>query len=49
MTADSLTKALSREKHEKCAARVGVTPLLRQWELFNEIVWRLFIFVFFEG
>ena len=26
MTADSLTKALSREKHEKCAARMGMTP-----------------------
>ena len=25
MTADSLTKALGREKHEKCAARMGMT------------------------
>src|SRR5205814_4744190 len=25
MTADSLTKALSREKHQKCAARMGMT------------------------
>ena len=26
MTADSLTKALGREKHEKCTARMGMTP-----------------------
>ena len=26
MTADSLTKALGREKHQKCAARMGMTP-----------------------
>ena len=25
MTADSLTKALGREKHEKCAVRMGMT------------------------
>ena len=25
MTADSLTKALGREKHEKCTARMGMT------------------------
>jgi hypothetical protein len=26
MTADSLTKAFGREKHEKCTARMGMTP-----------------------
>jgi hypothetical protein len=26
MTADSLTKALGREKHEKCTARMGMAP-----------------------
>ena len=26
MTADSLTKALGREKHEKCTTRMGMTP-----------------------
>jgi len=26
MTADSLTKALGREKHEKCTARMGMVP-----------------------
>jgi len=26
MTADSLTKALGREKHEKCTARMGMMP-----------------------
>ena len=26
MTADSLTKAMGREKHEKCTARIGMTP-----------------------
>jgi hypothetical protein len=25
MTADSLTKALGREKHEKCTARMGMS------------------------
>ena len=25
MTADSLTKALEREKHKKCTARIGMT------------------------
>ena len=26
MTADSLTKALGRDKHEKCTAHMGMTP-----------------------
>ena len=26
MTADSLTKALGREKHQKCTVRMGMTP-----------------------
>jgi len=29
-----LVKALGREKHEKCTARMVMTPKLRQQELF---------------